>query len=289
MSDILDALRKAELQREHARGPGLSTQQHYAVAPSTQRARWLWGAAAAFVLGVSSAWLLAAYAGRGGMMETAATPNKDGVPDNGIIARPALRPPGPRQAAAPAIVAPAAADGGEEAAADPAQEVVTRPVPAAAPAVAPTVPVTTAVVPVAPAPEPPMLPVSTAPPPSPEAVAVDAPARQELAMIRDPFTPPPRQAPQHSLRFTPAPVAEAPPAEDPVPLLRTLPYRFQSMVPKLVINAQAYAHASEERFVIINMKKYGEGEQTVEGVRIEAIREQDIVLDYQGQQFRLQR
>ncbi|PKM42228.1 MAG: hypothetical protein CVV05_19005 [Gammaproteobacteria bacterium HGW-Gammaproteobacteria-1] len=288
MSDILDALRKAELQREHARGPGLSTQQHYAVAPSTQRARWLWGAAAAFVLGVSSAWLLAAYAGRGSMMETAATPNNDGVPDNGTIARPALRPPGPRLAAAPAVVAPAAADGGEEAAADPAQEVVTRPVPIAAP-VAPTVPVTTAAAPAVPAPEPPMLPVSAAPPP-PEAVAVDAPARQELAMIRDPFTPPPpRQAPQHSLRLTPAPVAEAPPAEDPVPLLRTLPYRFQSMVPKLVVNAQAYANAVEERFVIINMKKYGEGEQTVEGVMVEAIRAQDIVLSYQGQQFRLQR
>ncbi len=279
MSDILDALRKAELQREHARGPGLSTQQHYAVTPSAHPVRWLWGAAAAFVLGISSAWLLAAYAGRGQPAGTAIAPPPNEVHDNGIIARPQLRPPGPRRAPEPAVEAAAAP------VPVPAPMPVTAavPAPAAEPAEAPDI------APPAPAAEAEVPPVSVVPPPPAEPVPAASAARRELAMIRDPFTPPSRPAPQRSVRAAPAPLAEAPPAEDPVPLLRTLPYRFQSMVPKLVINAQAYARASEERFVIINMKKYGEGEQTVEGVRIEAIREQDIVLDYQGQQFRLQR
>ena len=73
------------------------------------------------------------------------------------------------------------------------------------------------------------------------------------------------------------------------PLLSTLPYRFQSTLPKIAINAQAYADEAEARFVIINMKKYREGERTEAGIEVEEIGEEDLVLRYQGQLFRLQR
>ena len=73
------------------------------------------------------------------------------------------------------------------------------------------------------------------------------------------------------------------------PLLSTLPYRFQSTLPKIVINAQAYADIAEERFVILNMKKYREGERTQEGIVIERIGKELLQLNYQGQQFRVQR
>ena len=79
-----------------------------------------------------------------------------------------------------------------------------------------------------------------------------------------------------------------PEAELP-PLLSTLPYRFQSTLPKIVINAQAYADIAEERFVILNMKKYREGERTQEGIVIERIGKELLQLNYQGQQFRVQR
>ena len=78
--------------------------------------------------------------------------------------------------------------------------------------------------------------------------------------------------------------------EEPLPpLLSTLPYRFQSTLPKIVINAQAYAEEVAARFVIINMQKYGEGERTREGVMIEQIGKNQLVLSYQGQVFRMQR
>lgn len=73
------------------------------------------------------------------------------------------------------------------------------------------------------------------------------------------------------------------------PLLSTLPYRFQSTLPEIVINAQAYAKEAQARFVIINMKKYREGERTEAGVVVEKISEEYLVLSYQGQIFRLQR
>lgn len=292
MSDILDALRKAELQREHARGPGLSTQQRYSIAHTAHSARWKWGVAAAFALGVSSAWLLAAYAGRSEVaVQGAAGPVKQTAASApapaGVIARPALRTPGPRSQ--PAAPSPVPADAAEP----------VRHVPAALPEdeVEHSTYVPAATVPaVQPGSAPAVAPASIAPPPE---AAVAAPPQsvaergEAMAMIRDPFAPTPRSrlAQQGGAGAAPAPAEAAAPVavEDPVPLLRTLPYRFQSIVPKLVINAQAYAMTVEDRFVIINMKKYGEGEQTVEGVVVEAIREQDIVLNYQGQQFRMQR
>lgn len=86
------------------------------------------------------------------------------------------------------------------------------------------------------------------------------------------------------------PVTEADgPEEELPPLLRTLPYRFQSTLPKIVINAQAYADEVEARFVIINMKKYREGERTQEGIVVERIDKEHLVLSYQGQAFRMQR
>ncbi len=78
--------------------------------------------------------------------------------------------------------------------------------------------------------------------------------------------------------------------EEPLPpLLSTLPYRFQSTLPKIVINAQAYAEETHARFVIINMKKYQEGQHTETGILVEKIGEDHLVLSYQGQAFRIRR
>jgi general secretion pathway protein B len=70
------------------------------------------------------------------------------------------------------------------------------------------------------------------------------------------------------------------------PMLSTLPSQFQSMVPKLVINAQVYSAVPAQRFVVINMKRYNEGQSTSEGVNVISIRQQDIVFSFQGQRFR---
>ncbi len=95
---------------------------------------------------------------------------------------------------------------------------------------------------------------------------------------------------QHGSEVAKETILESLPAEEILPpLLSTLPYRFQSTLPKIVINAQAYAEEAEARFVIINMKKYREGEQTEAGIRVETIGENYLLLSYQGQVFRMQR
>lgn len=73
------------------------------------------------------------------------------------------------------------------------------------------------------------------------------------------------------------------------PMLSTLPSQFQSMVPKLAINAQVYSAVPAQRFVVINMKRYNEGQSTSEGVNVLSIRQQDIIFSFQGQRFRLGR
>lgn len=78
-------------------------------------------------------------------------------------------------------------------------------------------------------------------------------------------------------------------SESEPPLLSTLSSQFQSMVPKMTINAQVYSAVPRQRFVVINMKRYNEGQSTAEGVNVETIRQQDIILAYQGQRFRVGR
>jgi len=73
------------------------------------------------------------------------------------------------------------------------------------------------------------------------------------------------------------------------PLLTTLSSQFQSMVPKMAINAQVYSEQPQRRFVIINMKRYNEGQNTAEGVNVVSIRQNDIIFAYQGQRFRIGR
>lgn len=102
--------------------------------------------------------------------------------------------------------------------------------------------------------------------------------------------PSPSLSPQAETGSTEAPTEEKVPEDETIPpLLSTLPYRFQRIVPEIVINAQAYADEVEARFVIINMKKYREGQRTEEGLIVEHISKEYLVLSYQGQSFRLQR
>ena len=78
-------------------------------------------------------------------------------------------------------------------------------------------------------------------------------------------------------------------SDDAPPFLRTLPYLFQKTLPELVINAQVYSESADSRFVILNMKRYVEGQRTREGVLVELIEADSLVLEYQGQRFRVRR
>jgi general secretion pathway protein B len=91
----------------------------------------------------------------------------------------------------------------------------------------------------------------------------------------------------------PAPLEPAPEAliePDPyasVPMLWQLPSVIRTKLPKLSMSVHVYAPEAPGRFVIVDRKKYREGDVLKGGVRLEAIVADGIVLDYQGQRYRL--
>ena len=144
-------------------------------------------------------------------------------------------------------------------------------------------------------------PVRQAPPPR---IARSAPALPAAPQITRVPTPPVVAPPVAAIPVTPAaprapvttsvaPAASPPVVTTPVatnvPLLRDLPADFRAAVPPLSLDVHVYAPSATSRFVLINMKKYHEGEQLAEGPRIEEITEEGVVLSYQGQQFRIAR
>jgi general secretion pathway protein B len=60
-------------------------------------------------------------------------------------------------------------------------------------------------------------------------------------------------------------------------------------LPDLHLDVHVYATNPADRFVYINMRKYHEGAALTEGPRVERIRRDGVVLNYQGLRFILQR
>jgi len=93
------------------------------------------------------------------------------------------------------------------------------------------------------------------------------------------------RVPEHGAN--PAPVGAATGPASELPALGQLALETQAALPPLEVNVHAYAQASEERMVIINMKSYGEGDRLREGPRIDAITPTGVVLIFENQRFQL--
>ena len=61
-----------------------------------------------------------------------------------------------------------------------------------------------------------------------------------------------------------------------------------SHLPALRVDLHVYAAKPEERFVLINMHRLREGESLAEGVRIESITPEGVVVSYQGAKYILE-
>ena len=61
-----------------------------------------------------------------------------------------------------------------------------------------------------------------------------------------------------------------------------------SHMPALRVDLHVYAAKPEERFVLINMHRLHEGDSRPEGVRVESITPEGVVLSYQGAKFILE-
>jgi general secretion pathway protein B len=79
------------------------------------------------------------------------------------------------------------------------------------------------------------------------------------------------------------------PARPAVPLLGELPYEVQTRLPELRLNVHVYAKEPADRFVLLNMRKYREGEHTAEGLLVEEIAPHDLILSHRGERLRLSR
>lgn len=250
MSYILDALRRADAERQRGAVPGLHAQPLSAALadcrpdrPAAQRRRWQaggWAAAALLALGAVLAW-------RG------------------------AGPPGPLPTLPVASVPPPASP--QQAAAAPRQTA-----PQAAPQAAPL-----------PLPQPqPLLELPPPPQPPPQPQPAPQPAPQRAAptvRLAAPAVPasPLATAPPATSRAAPA----APAAPPRLPTLAELPEATRRELPALVVGGSMYADQAPLRIVILNGQVVHEGDRLAPELRVQQIRLKSVVLDFRGQAFEI--
>ncbi|HEX3846427.1 MAG TPA: general secretion pathway protein GspB, partial [Steroidobacteraceae bacterium] len=120
----------------------------------------------------------------------------------------------------------------------------------------------------------PFSPMDSAPVYAPEIPVTDQPAAKQA--------PPPKAAHREDPLLT----QSAP--DEPEETLPTIS-EIARALPELHLDVHVYATKPSDRFVYINMRKYHEGAVLQEGPKLERIRRDGVVLDYQGMRFLLPR
>ena len=262
MSYILDALKKVEQESELGRVPDIAS-HHETVAPQPPVRYWHWVVGAALVMNV----VVLAY-----------VLWPEGKPiDRGV----------------------------ESMATKPAPAAVAEPVRSPRPAVSRAMPNT-------PPPQP------AAPTPAPAKAATEKPAlastvAEERSLIPLPLrqTPPVAQpTPDREIsKPAPATVPDRAPTVAATTIRKTLPAQpltaaatsaeslplwplvsdaVANRIPgRLKLNVHVFSRNPEGRFVMLNMKKYNEGERILEGPYLEMITERGVILSIDGERFRL--
>lgn len=263
MSYILDALRRAESERERERGgvPGLNAQpipvQSTDRPPRRRHRPWIW-VAAGLGLGLllPFTWHLLADDESAQTLEAIAQQERAAVAAAAPVQPPAPPPPAPAPAIAPAPAPPAdpPASAAPSAAAIPARAAASRAGPAAS------------------ASRPAAAKVAAAAPTAATTRAVAAAARK----------PPPR--PEGTTRAKPA--AQSAP-EAPLPKLAELPDELRRSVPPLAFGGAVYSEVPAQRMVILNGQLLREGEALSADLTLETIRAKSAVLRIKGERFEL--
>jgi general secretion pathway protein B len=243
MSYLLEALRKADAERNLGRVPDLQTAP--ADSRPARRRLWPWLAGLMLALTANVVVLIVVFQPRLFQRSEPA-------------ASPAPAPP-----AVPAVPSPAGTG-----AAPQTQPMLAAPSPPALSAI----PVAPPVAPTVPRDPPPVVPDPA------------LPTVEEWQTFSPSTAPPLGNA--ASLPASPSAAAPAP-GTDPEPLtdLPALPAELQGSLPRLNLDVHVYSPAAGKRFVLINARRYQEGEQLNEGPRLEAITAEGAVLSYRGQRF----
>jgi hypothetical protein len=169
-------------------------------------------------------------------------------------------------------------------------------------------PPTVAVAPVSPAPvvaAPPVAPVApVAESPAPvirhrESARIDAPVRDlaEQARVPEVAVPKPvavKPAPKHKAVTAVSPpraqVKQAVTAEtNDAPILQQMSEEFQRTLPPMAVTIHVYSPQESQRILFINNRETHKGSMIDGGVQVEEIVSDGVVLNYQGQRFKLLR
>jgi len=73
------------------------------------------------------------------------------------------------------------------------------------------------------------------------------------------------------------------------PRWQDLPAEERSRLPVPRFDVHVFAQEPSRRFVLVNLKKYQEGDRLDQGVKLDAILADGVVLSYQGQRYRVDR
>jgi general secretion pathway protein B len=252
MSYILDALKKADAEREQGTIPGLLSQPK-APAPGDDddepKARiqpvvWVGAGVAICLIGVLSWQLLTREAPAPGVASAPAVAPVEAVPQEAPPVQQAMAPP-----PAPLVQQDAAA--------------VPPPVPA--PALAPAPPAQRSA-------------------PAPLAAATPSQTTRTQAQPTPPSATPnitPNSAPTN-----PAPTPPSGQVGGPrVPSLSELPEHLRREIPQLTIGGAMYSETPAQRMLIINSQVFREGDQPYQGLVLEEIRLKSAVFQYRGQRY----
>jgi general secretion pathway protein B len=248
MSYILDALRRADAERERGVVPGLYAQPALSDGAAPERALWPWAATAVVVVAGGVALFNGLTAGP----ET--TPAQ--VPTDPAAGPPAV-PSATAQAAGPAVLS---------AVTPPAPVRVASPPPAAT------------------APRPPAL----APAPEPAPLRSPAPVRPPEITPASPGAPVEAPAASGTARAaaTPAPPrATGADSAGRVLAFDELPDDVRRSLPALAINGASYSETPAHRLLIANGQVFREGEEPAPGLVLEQIRLKSAVLRYGGVRY----
>jgi general secretion pathway protein B len=125
------------------------------------------------------------------------------------------------------------------------------------------------------------------PAPTPPVASVSRPALpQQTSALPD---LPPSGEVKAAVVVRPKVPMQEPDPDASLPSLRQLPYSIQTALPDLTISVHVFAENPRDRFVIIQRRKYGEGDLLRSDLTLEEIAPSSVVLRYKDTMFRLDR